>query len=176
MEGHFGALTDTGFAGNLRRVGTKWSELRFGRHQGKSLPQLVFADCDWFWWAWEQNLYRGDLGRQSDDVAQRAANIRLPQIGTEVMVAEYVPNEVGLFASLEVVPKEQEVHPRAQRSDRIDLRMPRAMARGKDRLGGDLIIDHAKHILFGDAGYRMTRARCEAFFDDDRNFVLGPDV
>jgi len=28
-----------------------WSTLPFGKHKGKTLPQIVFADPDWFFWA-----------------------------------------------------------------------------------------------------------------------------
>jgi|GEM_PF-1327183 hypothetical protein len=33
--------------------------------------------------------------------------------------------------------------------------------------------DQMKAILFGDPDVRMTKRRCEEFFDNDDNFVLG---
>ena len=28
-----------------------WSPLPFGRYEGKTLPQVVLRDADWFFWA-----------------------------------------------------------------------------------------------------------------------------
>jgi hypothetical protein len=35
-----------------------WSTLNFGKHAGKTLPQIVFADPDWFFWAIETNVFK----------------------------------------------------------------------------------------------------------------------
>ncbi len=36
---------------------------------------------------------------------------------------------------------------------------------------GKMLMDAVKYHLFGNAKTRMTRQRCEEFFDDPRNFV-----
>lgn len=33
-----------------------WTALEFGRHTGRSLPQVMFADPDWFFWAVEAGV------------------------------------------------------------------------------------------------------------------------
>ncbi len=39
-----------------------------------------------------------------------------------------------------------------------------------DKRRGRLLVRAAKFHPFGDACFRMTRERCEEFFDDDENF------
>ncbi len=34
-----------------------WSVVDFGKHQGKTLPQIVFIDPDWFFWAIEESVF-----------------------------------------------------------------------------------------------------------------------
>lgn len=41
-----------------------------------------------------------------------------------------------------------------------------------DKSGGRLLIRDVKVYLFGGVNARLTAQRCEAFFDDDANFVL----
>jgi len=40
-------------------------------------------------------------------------------------------------------------------------------------MGGKIMLKALKRHVFGDPKVKFTRERCEAFFDDDRNFVLG---
>jgi len=42
-----------------------WSILPFGKHKGKTLPQIVFTDPDWFFWAMEENVFKGPLKREA---------------------------------------------------------------------------------------------------------------
>ncbi len=43
-----------------------WTELPFGKHKGKTLPQVVFSDPDWFYWAVEKNIFKSkDLKKEA---------------------------------------------------------------------------------------------------------------
>lgn len=33
------------------------SKLSFGKHSEKTLPQVLFRDPDWFFWAWEEGVF-----------------------------------------------------------------------------------------------------------------------
>ena len=33
-----------------------WTTLNFSRHVGKTLPQILFSDPDWFFWAMDKQL------------------------------------------------------------------------------------------------------------------------
>ena len=41
----------------------------------------------------------------------------------------------------------------------------------RDKTGYKNFLFALKSILFGNSGERMTKAKCEAFFNDDRNSV-----
>src|SRR5438876_986407 len=55
-----------------------WTELKFGKHKGKTLPQVLFSDPDWFFWASEQQTFRGAQRREADLIYVRATHIRIP--------------------------------------------------------------------------------------------------
>jgi hypothetical protein len=55
-----------------------WSTLAFGKHKGKTLPQIVFTDPDWFFWAIEENVFKGPLRREAERIDARARAIRIP--------------------------------------------------------------------------------------------------
>jgi hypothetical protein len=61
-----------------------WSELQFG------LPQVLFSDPDWFFWAYDQETFQGMQRREADAIYIRAMHIRIPQPGNEPFVAEYL--------------------------------------------------------------------------------------
>jgi hypothetical protein len=44
-----------------------WTTIPFGKHQGKTLPQIVIDDPDWFFWILPR-LY-GQLKIEADDLA-----------------------------------------------------------------------------------------------------------
>ena len=55
-----------------------WSELKFGRHKGKTLPQILFSDPDWFFWAIDDNVFqnKGSLYSEAKDLDYKARNIK----------------------------------------------------------------------------------------------------
>jgi hypothetical protein len=149
-------------------------ELTFGKHKGKTLPQVLFADPDWFFWACEEGVFqnRGSLAKEAEELRRRTTNIRIRQDGAEELVAEYVIHPNGKFTDLNFVPKSQPPHEggsRTHRSDRIDLSFPRRL-KSYDKLGCGMLVSILKHHYFGSAKARMTRKRCEEFFEDDKNF------
>ncbi|MDX2498869.1 MAG: hypothetical protein QNL11_13335 [Desulfobacterales bacterium] len=155
-----------------------WSTIWFGKkYKGKTLPQVVFKDPDWFFWAMETNAFkgRGKILNEAREIYRKSKSIRIPQEGPEKLVAEYaVHPPTGKFAQMEIIPASRPKHvgsTRTSRSDVIDLSKPRKIAR-YDKLGCDHLISNLKHYLFGSKSYRMTKARCEAFFEDDDNFDL----
>jgi hypothetical protein len=76
-----------------------------GRYPRMTLPEVVFRDHDWFFWACEAGVFRGPLADEAVVVAERARRIRIPQSGEEPLVAEYaISRRTGEFAGLELVP------------------------------------------------------------------------
>lgn len=154
-----------------------WSKLWFGKHKGKSLPQVMFADPDWFYWTYKKDIfeYKGKkLNNEAREIYKKSRSIRIPQTGSEKLVAEYgfSPNN-GSFVNLEIVEDSRPKHAGStitSRSDKIDLKVP-YNAKPYDKLGYRLFINSLKFCLFGST-VRMTKTRCEDFFDNEDNFGL----
>lgn len=156
----------------------QWSELTFGKHAGKSLPQIVLSDPDWFFWAIDKGVLSkrgGQLAREAEEVERKACAVRIPRRESQRIVAEYVIHPgVNKFGGLNLVPEDQPRHEGASPTFRkpiIDLSVVRSIAE-YDKMGGKLLLSAFKFHIFGNEGARMTRKRAEAFFDDDSNFDL----
>lgn len=152
-----------------------WSTLKFGKHIGKTLPQIVFADPDWFFWAIETNVFNGPLKHESETINVRARAIRIPNNTAGDLQAEYLVHPpTGKFGDMEIVPASRPLHQGSSpafRMDVIDLSVPRKIA-SYDKLGCKTLVSCAKCVLFGSSSARMTKERCEMFFDDSTNFVV----
>ena len=155
-----------------------WSELSFGEHKGKTLPQVVLSDPDWFFHMVEKGAFqnRGRLAEEARTVDHKARRIRIPSRNNEDLVAEYAIHlSTGTFGRMDIVPRSQPEHKGSsptQRKDVIDLSFPRQYAT-YDKLGCWLLLGALKFYVFQDSKIRLTRKRCEEFFDNDANFVLG---
>jgi hypothetical protein len=152
-----------------------WTPLDFGRHRDKTLPQVLFSDPDWFFWAHDTGVFskRPAYRQQADVIHAKATSIRIPQTGPERRLVEYMfyysnHTSVGFELVEESRPRHEGSTP-TQRSTFIDMRTPRQQ-RDYDKLGYRHFLASLKHALFGDESARMTRKRCEEFFGDDSNF------
>ena len=91
-----------------------WSAVRFGKHAGKTLPQILFADPDWFFWAVEEAVFKGKgpLEREAADIARKARSIRIPNsTDTNPLEAEYfIHPPTQKFSHMEIVSAAQPQH------------------------------------------------------------------
>ena len=152
-----------------------WTVLNFGKHAGKTLPQIVFADPDWFFWAQEDGtVFRGAVKLEGDLIDKRARSIRIPNNASGSLVAEYLVHQPTMkFATMQIVPASQPLHQGSSPAFRekvIDLSVARRIA-SYDKLGGKTLIAETKQVLFGSRSARMTKQKCESFFDTPSNFV-----
>ncbi|MCX6929227.1 MAG: hypothetical protein NT154_39315 [Verrucomicrobia bacterium] len=153
-----------------------WTELMFGKHAGKTLPQVVFADPDWFFWAYECGaLERHGMQDEAEAVYSRATRIRIPQDDGQSLVAEYaLCHKDGRFANVELVLESRPLHQGSSPTMRLpvfDLSVPRRFC-AYDKSGCRALVDALKVYLFGDPDYRLTKQHCARFFENDANFVL----
>ena len=58
-----------------------WSIIKFGKHKGKSLPEVILHDPDWFFWAVDAHCFRKypDLRAEVRDLSYKARNIKIPK-------------------------------------------------------------------------------------------------
>ena len=154
-----------------------WSALDFGRHEGKTLPQVLFSDPDWFFWAYESDAFNrvSSLKKEAEEIHAKSTAIQVPQRGAEKMVAEYtIHTPTRRFNGLDLVPEAEPRHRGHSVSFRrsvIDMSLVRQIAK-YDKRGHERLIRDLKHLLFGDRQMRMTKRRCEDFFSDHANFDL----
>ncbi|MFX0199709.1 MAG: hypothetical protein ACFFCW_26605 [Candidatus Hodarchaeota archaeon] len=154
-----------------------WTVLQFGKHKGKTLPQVVLSDPDWFFWAIEKNVFEGKapLEREAQEINYKARNIKIPNKEGKDLVAEYLIHlPTRRFGAMDIVPRDRPLHQGSSpafRKDVIELSFPRQISQ-YDKFGCRKLLLSVKHHLFGDRHCRMTRQRCEGFFEDDSNFVM----
>ena len=153
----------------------KWSILKFGKHKGKSLPQVLFSDPDWFFWSIEQKAFKYEdeqLIKEVIDINKKARRIKIPVTEGNDLVAEYIIHPpTGKFGELRPVGRDIQRHSGSNRKDYIDMSAPRTIA-PYDKLGYKTMLKSMKFYLFGSTKHKMTKERCEIFFSDENNFVL----
>jgi len=143
------------------------------QYKGLTLPQVLFKNPDWFFNEVETHRFdsKGPIAQEAYDLNWKARHILIPRNERNDLVAEYTrfPSNHS-FARLEIVPGSQELPPRSERKDVIDLAYPRQF-KNDDKSGFDLLLSDLKFIFFGNSRYRMTREQCEAFFENDHHFL-----
>jgi len=157
--------------------GREWTELWFGKHKGKTLPQIMFTDPDWFFYAYDKKYFvdKGKLPIEANEIFKKATSIKIPQTGHQRLVAEYGIHPVtNDFCDLEIVPENRPLHRGSTevfRKDVIDMSVP-SKIKDYDKLGCKLMIKALKFHVLGNTKLTMTRKRCEDFFNDNANFDL----
>lgn len=151
-----------------------WTEIYWKcDYKGETLPQALFKDPDWFFYMIEKHYFenKGPIAEEARELDWKARHILIPDNEQENLVAEYTLDPSSFsFACLEIVPRNQEVHPRSERMPFIDLSLPRKYKQ-YDKLGNKLLLEQLKFIFFNRSNYRMTRERSEAFFENEGNFA-----
>jgi hypothetical protein len=64
-----------------------WSIVPFGRYKGKTFPEIIVRDLDWFFWALPK-LY-GKLADEAEELARRARAIKIPNSRRKNLEVEY---------------------------------------------------------------------------------------
>ena len=153
-----------------------WTRLGFGKYRDKTLPEVLFRDPDWFFWANENrkfDQYQPDFLPEAETLHAKATSIRIPQPGPERMQIEYdFYYEDYTSIGFDLVPASCPPHQGSTptlRSDHIDMSTPRQQ-KNYDKRGYRIFLSRLKFHLFGDETRRMTQKRCEEFFDDETRF------
>ena len=82
-----------------------WTTINFGKHKGKTLPQVILDDPDWFFWAYENKIFKGALAFEAQEVYRRARSIRVPQRNGQRMLVEYIIDKpTGKFGKMRLIP------------------------------------------------------------------------
>lgn len=154
-----------------------WTVVNFGKYRdkGKSLPQILFDDPDWFFWAYSEGVFnnKGGLQQEADDLYQKATTINIPDNDDNDLIVEYyIHQPTGKFSHFDIVPSDRSPHEGGSpsfRSKVIDMSVPRKIA-SYDKLGCKELIKSLKRHVFGNSNTRISKKKCESFFSDPNNF------
>ena len=152
----------------------RWTAVKFGKHEGKTLPQILFRDPDWFFYMYSQGAFagNGDLEAEAEEIYRKARAIKVPP-GYKALFIIHSPT--GKFGTLQVVPSSELEHGEPMLhvivKDVIDMEVPITIS-SYDKTGYKSLIGCLKLFLFEDRSRRMTKSRCEEFFEEDDNFAV----
>jgi hypothetical protein len=146
-----------------------WLPVPFGKHIGKTLPELLINDPSYFFWALAKGIFLGKLSHQAQIVAARARHV-LPPI-SEPNDHQYAMrfNERGKLESVAIMkmaPDLGDVLPLRHFDFSVFCLLGRREAKTKVK-----ILNWLKGELFGREG-PISQEACEAFLSDDDNFDL----
>lgn len=144
----------------------KWMELSFGKHKGKTLPQVAFHFPSYFFWAMDEGIFdREPLKSQADDVYFKLRNIRIPE-GKGYVAVRYCVDRRGRFDYF-LLCQEHECYlkDRFTYANDIDCTFPYRMD-SRDKGGCQRFMRHIQGIFIGPEA-RLTKDVCELFFDQD---------
>jgi hypothetical protein len=153
-----------------------WSVIGFGKHKGKSLPQVLLTDPEYFFWAIADGVFTGKnayLAEEARDLHYKACNIKIPKSDPENWSVRYVfANNDRLLDVLIVERNEVDYDGFSDLTlDRLSFGVVRKF-RDYDKGGGKVIVKRFKEYYFGSPKARVTKERAEQFFSDPNNFVL----
>ena len=148
-----------------------WSTLKFGKHEGKTLPQIILHDPDWFYWAHGNSIFKSpNLAEQASEIADKASRIKIPKPDPENWRIKYAIHPSGKFQDIIIVPLKDAYHGDSDIlfGESLDLFMPRRF-KAYDKLGYRLLLAKFKKCWFNSEN--LTKDLCERFFMDEENFV-----
>jgi hypothetical protein len=78
-----------------------WTVVRFGKYRGKTLPEIIALDLDWFSWALPK-LY-GKLAEEAEEIDRKARAIKIPKGKGKKILVEYQYDIDDRFCGFELV-------------------------------------------------------------------------
>ena len=152
-----------------------WSVIYFGSEEikGKTLPQIIFSNTSWFFWAVEEGVFnnKGRLAEEAREINYKARNIKIPQPqGKGKLLASYFihPHTHDLDHIVFTSENIKKDIPFIVR-DRIDLSVPFEI-NCYDKKGGEILIEAVKTLYFKDKS--TTKTAFEDFFENKDNFIF----
>jgi hypothetical protein len=143
-----------------------WSIVPFGKYKGKTFPEIIVRDPDWFFWALPK-LY-GKLAEEAQELARRARAIKPPRRGRRRLEVEYEFDRDRQFNGFEFVDANSAPSRWGTRLGYVDLWWP--LREKYDKRAGRIMTRDFRRHYFG-LHKRLTKERCEEFFSNDANFI-----
>ena len=142
-----------------------WTTVPFGRHAGKTLPQVICVDPAWFLWLARQTSLYGAIAHDAKVLHRRIRAIKIPKQRPEEWLVEYCYDVDRRFVRFDIVRTDS--WPYSKYSIRlpcvdIALIQPRFRSEWKN------FVRDLRRIYFG--GRKLTKEGAERFFGDPSNF------
>ena len=153
-----------------------WTTIGFGKHKGRTLPQVLLSDPDWFFWAVDKNVFTGNnsyLTAEAGDLAYKARNIKIPKPDPENWSLGYVLGAGNRLWDVMIVKSNEFKHhdfSGGLACDRLNFGVVRLLSK-YDKLGGKILLKRVKEYFCRDGTARFTKKWCEQFFSAENNFV-----
>jgi hypothetical protein len=153
--------------------GCVWMKVNLGKWAGKekTLPQILIADPDWFFWAISKGVFKGILADQAEMLARRAKAIKVPVSNGPARCVQHWVSVAGEYSHFKLISADQPPHYGSSteiRHETLDLEFLRFIAH-YDKAGYNQMIKNFKLHWFG--GRAFTKGKVESFFADPANFV-----
>ena len=151
-----------------------WTTVTFGKHEGKTLPQIAFSDPDWLRWAVNKGIFTSKrLASEAKDVARKAQRIAIPKDKAgKKKVRYYFQPGTGRLGNIEIIDADRGPH--SGSSSVVDSQGFDLFVASKhinyDKAGGKDVVNAVKYHVFGNGSTRITKKKAETFFDDPNNF------
>src|SRR5262249_14304854 len=139
----------------------RWTTLNFGKHTGKTLPEIILSDADWVFWAVEKSAFKGRLANEAEELVQKARAIKIPKRRSKRWQVEYIYDDTGAFCGFRFVKADTPWHygfRSVRRLPHLDLSCVRRKA--YDKRGCRNLLRDFRHHFFGD-NTRLTKRRCQ---------------
>jgi hypothetical protein len=154
-------------------VGMVWTQLSFGLHRGKTIPEVLFTDPRWFFEALEAGKFKKHpaLLNEVEDLNRSARRIKVPTTEPPGSVVEYYTLQPqGTFHRFEIVcgdapPYRNNDVFTAFRRPTIDMSVPRNRPEYKK------FMFKLREIRFNGSSTCFTKKEAEDFFADSENFA-----
>ncbi len=164
----------------------EWTTLNFGKHKGRTLPQVIFADADWFFWAYEKKAFGNVPATEFKTLFERARRIKAPK---NYFVKHFIHDDNTSYGFSFINSEEAKLdyseyigsgyHSKDYKNldntyftilEYIDLSFPRRH-RPYDKRGYKEFINDLKDSTLKIK--RITKQKAESFFSDENNFLVG---
>jgi hypothetical protein len=147
-----------------------WAVLRFGKYAGETLPAVVLKDPDWFFWAVKSQAFKGCLAREAEELLDKLGRIQIPRRHPNQWDIEFYYERDGQFRGFDIVESgERPEFGRSERAPHLSFLSVRR-CKAYDKCTYKRLLRDFRHHYVG-KNRRLTKARCESFFENERNFV-----
>jgi len=156
-----------------RYLSYRWLPLKFGKHAGKTLPELMFIDPGYFYWALSEQVFPAKYVEQATIVNCRMKHMLPPRPKPDKWEFLIDLDAKKEFRDFEIVKLGSGDHGSERgrfrfRTQHLDL----SIVAGRPRAVCQKMISRIKAEFFSEAGASLSRPDFEKFILRDRNFDL----